>query len=391
MVDEGITRRSGAVSRADKVYEQLLSDISEGRWGADEVVSAYGISRRLGISRTPVVEALKRLETEGLVEIEPKVGARLTRSSPEAREELFSIVTSLVGLAAERAAGRVDEQWIERADELLDALAAAAKRNDAAEVRRFTREIHRRVIRASLPAHAIVVERLWQLLGVESQRYVAAAVRPTIVSELQAIVDALRAGSPFRARAAAEQHVAAGMSSPRVLSSRAGLEHSALLYGSRAELIGSAVPFVLAGLQRGEPVLVVSRQENLEAIGCALGTDRTKLDYQDSTHWYDDPAATLRRYREYIEERGLGSRVRIIGEPPWSDRSATAVEDWLRYESVINVALETSECSLVCPYDVDQLPDRIVRGAQAAHPHLRETGELSPSAAYREFFATAHP
>lgn len=156
----------------------------------------------------------------------------------------------------------------------------------------------------------------------------------------------------------------------------------------RGPLVASALPFVLGGLQRDEPVLVVSNPENLEALGAALGVDGRRIDYRDSTQWYDDPASTLRRFRRYIDETGADSRVRIVGEPVWSGRSGAAVDDWLRYESIINDALETASASVLGPYDADELPAKIVSGALAAHPSLREAGEIRDSPHYRQFFRT---
>jgi hypothetical protein len=146
---------------------------------------------------------------------------------------------------------------------------------------------------------------------------------------------------------------------------------------------------MLGGLQRNEPVLVVSTPQNLEALRAALDIDGRTVDYRDSTQWYDDPASTLRRYRDYIQERGANSRLRIVGEPVWSARSGVAVDDWLRYESIVNLALETARVSIMCPYDADALPPQIVSGALRTHPHVDEAGEVSDSPEYRDFFRTS--
>ncbi len=396
MIIDEVSRR-GPTSLADEVYEQLVDDISEGRWAGDGTVSAYALSRRLAVSRTPVVEALKRLEADGLIEIVPRVGAHLTRSTAEATEEVFSIVTALLSLAAERAARRVDEAWLDRIDELVDALESAAQRDDVPAYRRLSAEIYSSLIRAGLPAHALVADRLWRLVRAEARRDIGVAIRPGAVSEARAIVDALRAGSPMRARAAVERHVSSvaaevqrtsghHTSPPPVGNTR--LEHGALLYRSESEFIATALPFALGGLQRGEPVLVVSTPEKMEALGLALGADASKLEFRDSVQWYDDPAATLRRYREYVDERAGGSRVRIIGEPTWSGRSEAETEDWLRYEGVLNVALEPSPASILCPYDARSLPPHVLNGSRAAHPLMCQSGQFAASADYRDFFGT---
>lgn len=388
-------KRSSDTSLAEQVYRQLLEDLSEGRWPPDTTLSAYALADQLSVSRTPVVEALKRLEADGLVEILPRVGVRVTRTSHQERDELFAIATALAGLAAERAAQRTDTEWLDRLDELVDGLSAAADRGEAAEFNRCARQFHDVLIRTGLPARTSAAEQMWRSLRAQIGRDLGVGVRPGYIPELQAIADALRARSPLRARAAAARHLTslytdANRSRPDPAmpnNDHGGLEHAALLYRSTAELIASASPYALAGLQRGERVLIVSTPENLEALGAALGSDGTKVDYRDSAQWYDDPASALRRYREYIDEHGASGRVRIIGEPRWSAHSAEAVEAWLRYESVINVALERAPASIACPYDADRLPARVINGAREAHPGLCESGKIARSPSYREFFS----
>lgn len=395
----GESQKSGAavMSRAQQVYLQLLDDISEGRWRATETVSTYALAARLGVSRTPVAEALKRLESDGLVEILPKVGCRLTISPPEASAEVFALAGSVLALAAERATHLVDDAALARMDALIDQLEAAAERHDAAEVRRVVDEMPRELLRAGLPAHAQVGEGVLRALAAELRRSTDLRLGPTAISDKRVIVDALRARSPQRARAAVQRHFAdvTARALPSPPSRRPDrehdcgtLEHAAVLYRSRAEFIASVLPFVLGGLQGDEQVLVVSHIENLEALGRALGTDGTAVDYRESGQWYADPASALRSYRQYIDGRGAGTRVRIVGEPPWRDRTEVGVAGWLRYESVINVVLESAPATIVCPYDARRLPQEIVRGARAAHPSLCTVAGLTPSPDYRAFFAT---
>jgi GntR family transcriptional regulator, rspAB operon transcriptional repressor len=393
-------RSSGGVSTslADQVYGRLLDEISDGRWDVGETVSAYALARTVGVSRTPVVEALKRLESEGLIEIVPRVGARLVRSTPDAIDELVSIVSLFLGLAAERAATRVDDEWLKTMEAMVEALSAAARHDDRAEFMRLSRAVHASLFRAGLPRYAQAAEQLWRLMRAQARRHHRRIIDAGVLFALEPVVEALRAGSPQRARAAAERYVAAlgaelrrsaEIGPPGRPDSSNGLEHAALLYSSKSDFLGSTLPFVLGGLERGESVLVVSRPDNLEAVASSLGAERSKLELRDSAQWYDGPASALRRYRDYIDASANGSRVRVIGEPPWSRLDDQTVEDWIRYESVINVALETSPASILCPYDAGNLPPQILGGARAAHPHLYEAGRPTESPEYTDFFTTS--
>jgi hypothetical protein len=166
------------------------------------------------------------------------------------------------------------------------------------------------------------------------------------------------------------------------------LEHTALIYRSKPEFVASVLPHVLLGLQRGEPVLVVTCPDNLDALVSSVGAESSRVEFRDSTQWYDDPGSAFRRYRAYIDDHSASSRVRIIGEPPWLRRAAPEVEVWLRYESVINIALETRLGLILCPYNATELSAHLLAGARATHPHVYEKGQLIESEEFTPFFPT---
>lgn len=386
---------------AERVHRQLLDDISQGRWSREATVSAYALARRMAVSRTPVVEALKRLEAEGLIEIVPRVGARLRTSTPEAAEELYSILANLLGLAAERGASRVDGEWLERMDALVQDMDEATKDGDVARHRWVSGQVYLGVLRLGLPENAGAIEPIWRLMRAQAgpdPEVVNARGRP---DDLRAIIDALRIRSPLRARAAAERHITSaaprgwdrpsGWSRQRPADADRGLDHSALLYRSPSEFLATVLPFVLEGLRRDEPVLVALPPENAEVVADALGSDASRILLEDSRDWYDQPAATLRRYRDHIERYRSSTPVRIIGEPTWKTCDESETVEWLRYEAVLNVALESSPATILCPYDAGRLPSHILDGARAAHPKFCESGCAQASPHYQAFFTTTSP
>ncbi|TMK41420.1 MAG: FCD domain-containing protein [Actinobacteria bacterium] len=386
------------MSRAGWTYGQLVDDIFEGRWAAEETVSAYSLASRLGVSRTPVVEALKRLEAEGIVEIVPKVGCRLARRDPESLDELLSVAGALEGLAAERAAERADGAQLRRMGGVVDGLAEAAASDDGAAFAQLERQFHRQLTAAGLPRLDSAADGVWLSLRAALGPQVSRQSRQHIATGRRGILEALRLRDSARARAAAERHIAALAGDARngaagdcaaLGNALGGLEHSALLYGSEAEFVASALPFALTGVQKGERVLVVSSQHNIDVLSQTLGSDGAKVDFWESSAWYTDPGSALRGYQRYIGEHGTASRVRVVGEPPWRDRDEDAIRDWLRYESVINVALELAPASIMCPYDTERLAPVILEGARSAHPHLCTHGQVAPSGDYRQFFAPA--
>lgn len=93
-------------SRVENAYERLKDEIRTNRLPPGLQASEPEIALRLGMSRTPVREALIRLEAEGLVELIPRRGARVLPIQPEDMREIYEILTALEPDAAARLASR---------------------------------------------------------------------------------------------------------------------------------------------------------------------------------------------------------------------------------------------------------------------------------------------
>ena len=98
------------LSLGNQAYQELKRFILGRQIPPVENLNEGELARALGISRTPVREAMNRLEREGLVEIIPQRGAFVVQFSPKDVWELFLIRENLEGLAAHLAAERMDEK-----------------------------------------------------------------------------------------------------------------------------------------------------------------------------------------------------------------------------------------------------------------------------------------
>jgi DNA-binding GntR family transcriptional regulator len=76
-------------SKADQVHAQLKEQIELGELAPGTPLSELSLVARTGASRTPVREALRRLAAEGLVDLTPRLGARVSRVSAQSVRELF--------------------------------------------------------------------------------------------------------------------------------------------------------------------------------------------------------------------------------------------------------------------------------------------------------------
>lgn len=90
----------------DSAYERIRRRILDNEWLPGHSALEHQVADELGMSRTPVREALKRLENEGLVEVIPRHGVRVLPVSATDMQEIYLILTALECTAAELLAAR---------------------------------------------------------------------------------------------------------------------------------------------------------------------------------------------------------------------------------------------------------------------------------------------
>jgi len=99
-------------SISDQIYERLKQQILNGEIEPGERLMQIQVAETLRASRTPVREAFRRLEQDGLVERVPQGGVRVTRLDMEAIQEVFGIRNVLEAYAVELACGRITAEEI---------------------------------------------------------------------------------------------------------------------------------------------------------------------------------------------------------------------------------------------------------------------------------------
>ena len=100
-----------------RVFHTLREDILSGRYRENEELREMAISEKLGVSRTPVREALRQLELEGLVNIIPNKGAYVTGITEKDVADIYAMRALLEGLCARWAAKHIDEKQLEALEE----------------------------------------------------------------------------------------------------------------------------------------------------------------------------------------------------------------------------------------------------------------------------------
>ncbi len=108
---------SDRYSLRGRVFNQIRDSILSGKYAEGEELREVIIGKELGVSRTPVREALRQLELEGLVSIIPNKGAFVTGISMKDIEDIFVIRSYLEGLAAAWACDHITEEQLSELEE----------------------------------------------------------------------------------------------------------------------------------------------------------------------------------------------------------------------------------------------------------------------------------
>jgi DNA-binding GntR family transcriptional regulator len=206
---EAVGRVNRAQSLTDQVAATLRAAVRDGRLTPGRLYSAYRLADELGVSRSPVREALLRLAEVGLVRFERNRGFRVLLPPPADLAEVFAVRLALEVPAVRRVARRADPVVVAELRAELAAMAAAAADGDEARFMHHDQRLHAAVLAAAgnRRVTAIVdnlrdVTRLIGASTVEVSRTLA-----DVHAEHEPIVAAVERGDAEAAAAALAAHL----------------------------------------------------------------------------------------------------------------------------------------------------------------------------------------
>lgn len=100
-----------------RVFNKIREDILNGKYKEHEELKEIAIGEELGVSRTPVREAFRQLELEGLIQIVPNKGAYVTGITAKDVQDIYMIRSLLEGLCARWATDHITEDQLEELEE----------------------------------------------------------------------------------------------------------------------------------------------------------------------------------------------------------------------------------------------------------------------------------
>ncbi len=193
-----------------KAVDALRQMILDGELAPGARLSERALGERLGVSRTPLREALRMLASEGLVRHEPNRGAVVAPLDRADIEATFELLAALEGLAGELAAQRIDAAQLAEIKALHFEMRAHHARGDRAAYFRANQDIHRHI--AAAANNPVLVETFERLNArVKRVRY-AANLTPErwtkAVEEHERMIAALDARDSAALRTILEAHLA---------------------------------------------------------------------------------------------------------------------------------------------------------------------------------------
>jgi len=195
------------MAQGEVAYAKLLTAIRAGLFQPGDRLREVDIAARLSLSRTPIREALRKLEAEGIVEHRPRLGATVRRLSHTEVVELYEMRMVLERTAAQMAAKHAASAELDALENLNEALAATV--DDPQTAAAINQDFHHGIYLATrnrfLLDAARALNNALMLLGPTT---LADATRiNTVCLQHQDIIDALRAGDATAAGEAAEAHL----------------------------------------------------------------------------------------------------------------------------------------------------------------------------------------
>lgn len=196
------------LSLAEQVFERIENEILSGKYQRGELLTEMKLVSDLGVSRTPVREALHRLEQEHLVDISPK-GILVVGVTQKDLEDIFVIRLRIEGMASAEAARRITDEELAELRETLELQEFYVLKKDADHIKGMDSKFHQLIYRFSgsavfndtlLPLHKKVQK--YRKASVENESRAIQSAK-----EHRAIYEAIAAHDPELAERQTCEHI----------------------------------------------------------------------------------------------------------------------------------------------------------------------------------------
>lgn len=196
-------------SLRERVFKKIRESIIMGEYQAGDVLRETVIAKELSVSRTPVREAIRQLELEGLVHSIPNKETVVTGITDEDVQDIFMIRSRLEGLAARRAAERITEEELNEMKEVLDLTEFYASKKDIEHMGELDHLFHNIIYKAA--KSKIMKQVLSDFHSYVQKTRMASLATPGrvkgLIAEHTAIYEAIKAKDGEQAETLMNQHI----------------------------------------------------------------------------------------------------------------------------------------------------------------------------------------
>ena len=192
-----------------RVFNKLREDILSGKYQDHEELKEVAIGEELGVSRTPVREAFRQLELEGLIQIVPNKGAYVTGITAKDVKDIYMIRSSLEGMCARLATENITEEQLEELEENVYLASFHASKGHMEQMTELDNRFHHILYEA---CDSKMLEKLLQ----DFHQYVMRIRKKTLSTkergiasneEHRQIMEAIKAKNPHEAQRLANMHM----------------------------------------------------------------------------------------------------------------------------------------------------------------------------------------
>ncbi len=191
-----------------RVFQKLREDILSGVYKEHEELKEVAIGEELGVSRTPVREAFRQLELEGLIQIIPNKGAYVTGITVKDVKDIYMIRSRLEGLCARWATANITKEQMEEMEEnvyLAEFHASKGHMDQLAELDNRFHEILYEACGSKMLEHQL---RDYHNYVLRVRRKTLATSRGAVSNmEHRGILEAIKSGDADKAEKLADEHV----------------------------------------------------------------------------------------------------------------------------------------------------------------------------------------
>ena len=200
---------SDQYSLRGRVFHKIRTDILNGKYKENEELKEVAIGQELGVSRTPVREALRQLELEGLVQIIPNRGAFVTGIQAKDVRDIYMIRARLEGLCARWACENITKELMDEMEENVYLAEFHAQKENMEQMTELDNQFHRILYEAG-------ASKMLEHLLIDYHQYVMRIRRKTLSTperalasnqEHRGIMEAIKANDPNLAERLADEHM----------------------------------------------------------------------------------------------------------------------------------------------------------------------------------------